>query len=206
MPTNYRYITPPENSINVPQFFSDIEVITEKCVCGSAFWPGKWDQHSSVFTNDFKNWLASFNCYIFRAEAFLVQPGKALVWHIDSNDDPTATDLDPNLVTKINFMWCGDLTKCFMEYGELTNPDDGLTVRRNDRGRLVYTYDPAKMTVFERFSLEHTVLINRGIPHRVVNESTSDWSCLSCIIQSTETGRPVQFSDAIELFDSVCMG
>jgi hypothetical protein len=184
----------------------DTAIVTERCICGSAFWPGRWDHNSSIFTDEFRNWLASFNCFIFRAEGFLVPAGKAMAWHIDSTDIVGAKDLDPNLTTKINFMWGDNLTKCFMEYGELIDPRKGITVTKNNRKRLTYVYDPTKMKVTERFSLEHTVLINRGVAHRINNESDTDWYCLSCIIQSIETNEAVLFADAVKIFDSVCMG
>lgn len=207
MPTNYRYITPPVNSVIESQFITDTRIVTDRCICGSAFWPGRWDHNSPVFTDKFREWLASFNCFVYRAEGFLVPAGKTMAWHIDSNDDPDAKDLSPNLTAKINFMWGGDLTKCFMEYGELIDPRKGITVTRSPkRNRLTYVYDPEKMKVNERFSLEHTVLINRGVTHRISNESDTDWTCLSCIIRSKETEKAVQFADAIKLFKSVCMG
>jgi hypothetical protein len=207
MPTNYRYITVPDNCINESQFFADVVDITERCICGSALWPGLWHEESSVFTDTFRNWLASYNCHLFKAEAFLVLAGKALAWHVDSNDDPDDNDLDPNLTAKINFMWGGDLSKCFMEYGQLLgDPGKGIMIVQNKRGRLCNVYDPRKTRAKERFSLEKTVLINRGVVHRVTNESDSDWYCLSCIIQSSDTGKPLKFADALKRFESVCMG
>jgi hypothetical protein len=206
MPTNFRYIKVPDNCINESQFFSDIKEVIEHCSCGAEFWPGKWYHDSAVFTDDFRNWLESYNCFIFRAEAFLVSAGHALVWHIDSNDNPDLRDLAPNLNSKINFMWGGDLTKCYMEYGGLKERGKGLIITRNPRGRLIHEYDPERMKVDERFSLEHTVLVNRGVPHRVSNESDDNWICLSCVIQASDTGKPLKFADALERFKSVCVG
>lgn len=203
MGINFNYINLPENSVNVDLFLAETKVIKERCVCGSGFWPGKWLHESPIFTDKFRDWLDSYNCKIFKAEAFRVFPNTALAWHTDTNDHPEANDLDLNHNTKINFMW-GDLKNCFMEYGELVD-ETGVRTVTNRRGRKALVYNPKKMKVIERFHLENPVLINRGPAHRVSNESNEDWVCLSCIIHSKETGNPVPFKDALEIFKSALM-
>jgi hypothetical protein len=199
---NYRYITTPKNSINELEFFTDTAIIKERSACGSGYWPGKWGQHSTIFTEEFKLWLLQFNCKILKAEAFRVFPHTALAWHNDTNEDPNADDLTLNFTAKINFMW-GDLQNCFMEYGELSNSKTSdRKIFTNQRGRRAYVYDPAAMKIVERFSLENTVLINRGPTHRVSNESDKDWLCLSCIIIDNDTDKPLLYSKGIDLFKS----
>lgn len=200
----YRYINTPENSINTSAFFEDIVEVKERCICGSGFWPGKWQHNSEVFTEEFRSWLDSFNCRILKAEAFRVFPHTALAWHNDTNDNTNAKDLDLNLTTKINFMW-GDLENCFMEYGELINPPIGRNITVNRRGRRAYVYDPEAMTVVCRFSLEKPILINRGPTHRVVNQSNEDWVCLSCIIVDKISGEPLLYEKALEIFSTQCV-
>lgn len=200
MPDNFRYINVPANSINDQLFLPETTIIEERCACGSAFWPGKWQHESEIFTDDFRLWLESFDCRILKAEAFRVFPHTALAWHNDTNDNLGADDLDLNLTTKINFMW-GDLKNCFMEYG-FPIDTSGIRIVKNIRGRRAYVYDPAKMQITERFNLEYPVLINRGYTHRVSNESDQDWVCLSCIIQSRKTNAPLLFEDAINIFKS----
>lgn len=202
MGQNFRYIDTPKNSINTDIFFKDINEAKEFCVCGSGYWPGQWQHNSNVFTDEFRDWLDSFNCKILKAEAFRVFPKTSLAWHNDTNDNPNEDDLDPNMTTKINFMW-GDLTKCFMEYGSVSDPS-GVKIVRNRRGRRAYVYNNQKMLIEERFSLENTILINRGPAHRVTNESDSDWICISCIIANKDN-IPLLFNDAKVLFNSVCM-
>jgi hypothetical protein len=99
-------------------------------------------------------------------------------------------------------MW-GDLANCFMEYGELIDPNVGKKITKNKRGRRAYVYDPTKMNVVSKFNLEQPVLINRGPAHRVVNHSNEDWICLSCIIADKITGEPILYKKALELFQSV---
>ena len=101
-------------------------------------------------------------------------------------------------------MW-GDLKNCFMEYGELTNPPIGRSITKNRRGRRAYVYDPEAMTVVSRFSLEKPILINRGPTHRVVNQSDEDWVCLSCIIVDKDSGEPLIYEKALELFSTQCV-
>lgn len=203
MGTNFQYIKVPANSVNVGLLMEELEVVTERCACGSAFYPGKWHQNSTVFTDDFRNWLASFDCEILKAEGFRVYPHTALAWHNDTNDGSTSDDLSLNVTTKINFMW-GDLANCFMEYGSIVN-ESARTIKTNRRGRRAYVYDPDLMIVNERFALDTTILINRGPTHRVSNESDQDWLCLSCIIKSKSTGEPLLYEDAVNIFRSVCV-
>lgn len=99
-------------------------------------------------------------------------------------------------------MW-GDLANCFMEYGELIDPDIGKTIIKNKRGRRAYVYDSTKMAVVSKFNLERPILINRGPTHRVVNQSNEDWICLSCIIADKITGEPILYEKALDLFRSV---
>lgn len=201
MGINYRYINTPSKCVNEELFLPETAIVTEKCVCGSGYWPGKWQHESEIFTDEFRDWLSSFDCKILKAEAFRVFPHTSLAWHNDTNDNPLSDDLDLNLTTKINFMW-GDLKNCFMEYGVVTDPL-GVKIIKNPRGRRAYVYDPEKMSIVEQFSLERPILINRGPTHRVSNHSDKDWVCLSCIIQSTKTGEPLLFSDALSIFRSV---
>ena len=204
MGINFEYINVPANSVDADLFFNETRIVEEKCNCGSGFFPGKWQHHSEIFTDDFRIWLESFGCEILKAEGFRVYPNTALAWHNDTNDDTSATDLDLNLTTKINFMW-GNLTNCYMEYGETIDPIIGRKSIINKRGRTAYVYNPALMKVTERFSLENTILINRGTVHRVSNESDQDWLCLSCIIKNKSTGKPLLYEDAVKIFSSVCM-
>lgn len=199
MGTYFKYIKTPNSSVNTEFFFPEIEIVTERCFCGSGFWPGKWNHNSEVFTDDFKYWLEKYNCKILKAEAFRVFPHTSLAWHNDTNDDPDADDLDLNSTTKINFMW-GDTDKCFMEYGDLKNPPKGRSIVTNGRGRRAWVYDINEIKIIERFKLNDTVLINRGPIHRVTNDSDKDWICLSCIILSTITGKPLLFNDALDIF------
>lgn len=197
----YRYINPPQNSINEKLFFEMVESNGEIQQCKSLYWAGKWDHNSSMFTDEFREWLGTFNCKIFKAESFRVFAHTALAWHNDTNDH--LPDLVYHETTKINFMW-GDLKKSFMEYGELSGSiNDHRIVATNKRNRSAYVYDPKAMVVIERFSLEKTVMINRGPTHRVNNESDQDWLCLSCIIVDNETDKPLLYSKAINLFKSV---
>lgn len=204
MGINFEYINVPKNSINIGFLLEEMKVITEHCACGSVFYPGKWGNNSEMFTDEFRTWLADFNCEILKAEGFRVFPHTALAWHNDTNDGSTNDDLSLNLTIKINFMW-GDLKNCYMEYGEVTDIERGRTIQVNRRGRRAYIYTPSLMQVTERFALDKTVLINRGPTHRISNESDQDWTCVSCILRSTVTGEPLPYTDALQIFDSVRM-
>lgn len=203
MGTYFKYINAPTESINVDNFFPEIEIIKERCICGSGFWPGKWNHQSNVFTDSFRSWLEEHGCRILKAEAFRVFPQTSLAWHNDTNDDPDLDDLDSNSTAKINFMW-GDNKNCVMEYGDLKNPPVGRSIVMNRRGRRAWVYDPTEMKIIESFKLDNPVLINRGQVHRVTNNSNEDWVCLSCIIENSKTQKPLAFSDALEIFSKHC--
>ena len=204
MGINFEYINVPADSADADLFFNETRIVHEATFDNSGYFSGKWQHHSKIFTDSFRTWLESFGCEILKAEGFRVYPNTALAWHNDTNDNVGANDLDPNLTTKINFMW-GDLKKCYMEYGESIIPTIGRRIVINDRGRRAYVYSPESMKVTERFSLENTVLINRGTVHRVSNESDQDWLCLSCIIKNKSTGESLLYEDAVKIFSSVRM-
>lgn len=200
----FRYVSVPDNSINKEEFDIHTSVEKEKCHCGSAYWPGSINHHSSVFTDELRQWLEQFNCEILKAESFKVYANTALAWHNDTNDNLNSSDLDPHETAKLNFTW-GVTNKCTMEYGQLINPPDGLKTVVNIRGRRAYVYDPAKMKVDEEFTLSKPVLINRGPTHRLVNHSDQDCFCLSCILIDSTTKLHLTFIEAIERFNSVCV-
>jgi hypothetical protein len=193
---NYRYLNLNSTLVNFNKFFSETRIIKEKAYCGSWFFPGKWGENDTIFSDSFKQLLEKANCKILKAEGFRVFPNTALAWHNDSNDE--VGDLEYHKTTKINFMW-GDLNNCYMEYGEPTDVK-GKSITTNGRGRKAYVYDNTYMAVNERFSLNSTVLINRGPAHRIVNESSEDWLCLSCIIKDLETNKLLDYDEALIRF------
>jgi hypothetical protein len=193
----FRKLNIPQNFINFKIFSTEINKVEERCYCGSAYWPAKWGQSHSMFSNEFKDFLKNHQTTVLKAEAFIVYPNTALAWHNDTNDE--LSDLEYHETSKINFMW-GDLSQCFMEYGELTNVE-GRKIVENRRGRQAYVYDPNYMKVIERFSLENTVLINRGPTHRVTNESSNPWYCLSCILLDSNSLKSIPFENALSRFN-----
>jgi hypothetical protein len=193
---NYKYLNLNTDLVNFDKFFKETRIIKEKAYCGSWFFPGKWGENDDIFSNNFRQLLEKANCKILKAEGFRVFPKTALAWHNDSNDE--VGDLEFHKTTKINFMW-GDLNNCYMEYGEPANIE-GKSITTNSRGRKAYVYDNAYMVVKERFSLNHTVLINRGPAHRISNESNEDWLCLSCIIKDLNTDKLLDYDEALIRF------
>jgi hypothetical protein len=196
MSNYFRYLNLPYTFINLENLLNETKEVTEKCVCGSSFWPGKWDQEHEIFSNDFRVFLKKHNISVLKTEAFNVFPYSSLAWHNDSNDD--FDDLEFHETAKINFMW-GKLNQCFMQYGELTE-EVGRRIILNRRGRKAYVYDPKYIKVIEEFSLEKPVLINRGPCHRVTNKSNRPWLCLSCVIFDNNTNKCMTFKEATQKF------
>jgi hypothetical protein len=198
MTNNYfRKLNIPKDFIKFEYFYNEIKQVEERCYCGSAYWPAKWGQDHLMFSEKFKDFLKAKNVKVLKAEAFIVYPKTSLAWHNDTNDE--LSDLDYHETSKINFMW-GNLDQCFMEYGELTSPL-GRKIVENRRGRKAYVYDPEYVKIIERFSLELPVLINRGPTHRVTNESSFPWYCLSCILLDSKSEKSIDFSDALSRFN-----
>jgi hypothetical protein len=193
----FRKLSIPQNFINFEKFQLEIGKVEERCYCGSAYWPAKWGQAHPMFSDDFKDFLKKHQTMVLKAEAFIVYPETALAWHNDTNDE--LSDLEYHETSKINFMW-GELDQCFMEYGEPII-SEGCKIVENRRGRKAYVYDPNYMKVTERFSLENPVLINRGPTHRVTNESTNPWYCLSCILLDDASLKSIPFKDALSRFN-----
>lgn len=207
MGVNFKYISVPKKSINEEYFFKDRESRKEILICNNEFTPGSnfWTHESALFTDEFRIWLESFNCRIYRAESFKIFPGNKLAWHRDTNDDPEKDDLEITYSCKINFTW-GDLQNSFIEYGELINPPFGEFATTSNRGRKTWIYREEAMKVIEQGNTGHPILINRGFPHRVNNaESDQPWVCLSCVIVSNTSDTPLSYHDALKIFESVCM-
>jgi hypothetical protein len=190
MPKYYRFLNLKANFFDQAALTSELSK-TLKDPNANQQWRN-WGENPDVFTTEAYRWLELFNCDIGTAEAFYTAPKKALGWHTDVSGKSPIVDY-----VKINFIW-GATHSHAMEWGALRSGVAEPTIQYNLVGSPYMPFDPSTIDIVEKVCINKPILINVGVPHRVINQSNYGRWCL-CLIPKKQ-GMRLLFDEAVELF------
>ncbi len=135
------------------------------------------------------NLIAGCGCYPFHTEVFGFLPGTTAPIHIDSRV--------PSNMAKLNFVVGTGVVSWHAPLPAAANKSPELT----DIGTPYLMYSPDE--VFPLYSTQTTgpSIINAGVPHSFVNNSSEDCWVVSIVLFDPATDDHVQFDEATTKFD-----
>ena len=153
-----------------------------------------WDKLANIFTHDTHELFSKFDYKILNAELFYTAPLGYLGWHIDMNP--------PEDFIKINFVW--GASSHLMLWGELKNPAKIYQTSRTDVASQYIRLVDNDVVFKESLTINQPVIVNVGIPHKILNRDTVGRWCLSMII--THQDRRILFKDAVNTLNEYAVG
>jgi hypothetical protein len=181
----YRYLTSENN-------FCDKELLMRKYVPENLNANRQWRLEGadlSVINTDI---IKKTGCIMHIAEIFYTAPHSSTNWHIDTSGYTPIFDY-----VKINIVW-GTNKSHYMQWGKTIDESYVPEIRYNSAKSPYMFFKPHQIELADSITVDKPVLVNVGVPHRVINDSNLGRWCL-CLIPKKNNQR-VAFNEAIELF------
>jgi hypothetical protein len=186
MPAYYRHLNIPNDPFNKQSL---MDRVRDNDMHKVRMWK-HWSYKDPVFKPEFHAWLDSLGCYVANAEVFYIPAGEQLVWHLDM--------WPPQDHVKINFVW--NAPNHTMQWGKCINPAKQIDIAWTPMNTHYVSFEPEEIELVEQTKVreENPILVNVGVPHKVINRSDVARWCL-CIVPHYDKKR-ILFEDAVKIF------
>ena len=184
----YRFVNLPKNFINADVLDAYYKIANLKRF-------GHWrleGEKLNIISNEVMDWFKKMGCSVTVGEIFYTPPNNNLSWHIDGSKDGHIFDY-----VKFNFVW-SDHNTHYMQWGKLVDPSRKPSISYNATGSSQMIFNSPEIIETKSVTANKPILVNVGVPHRVINDGDTGRWCL-CLIPKKNDAR-ISFNDALKIF------
>lgn len=160
---------------------------------------GSWSlPKEGTLNDDIFKVLEEKGCELAWIELMYTPPNVSRNWHIDPDENDSISN-----VCKINIIFCEE-DNHYCQLGVTKNSDhdiklDYTNVNGSLQKNFMYiSFKDDEIDVIDSITIKNPILINVGVPHRVVNNTNSSRWCLCLVLR--KNGKRILFEEALDIF------